>query len=416
MMPSQLTAEELATYAWQMDLPNFGEAARCALTCELRGGHFLPRAFTRCNCVWYKALVFLTILRMPNSPLNSKRSAANTPTTCFANVRHSSWTTYGLTAALSGIVLLSPLKLQADSKAHSNAEMLRSRDQLRANERASVNATFRMIPGGVFEMGESVDLAATELSTEKSSGPSATVTLSNTPLHSVELRSFYMAETEVSYGEWKVVRDWAKEHGYDFDNDGAGKADNHPVVKINWLDAVKWCNAKSERAGFRPCYYTMAPTGLGIVFRTGKQASKLEVNTECDGLRLPTEAEWEKAARGRLARKRFPTGNSLDSRDANFDNQTAGTKPVLSYLPNGSGLYTMVGNAWEWCWDWYVNGYLEDATQNPQGPARGSNRVVRGGGWYSPPHYCTVGYRYCYSPDDPSEMIGFRLVHGVQPK
>lgn len=353
---------------------------------------------------------------MPNPSLHSKRSAANGQTVCFPEIRNPSWATYGITAALFSTVLFSPSQLRADSKEHSKAELLRARDQIRANERASVAATFRMIQGGVFEMGEAVNLAESQLSTETSGSATQSVTLSNTPLHSVEVRPFYMAESEVSFGEWKVVRDWAKEHGYDFENEGMGKADNHPVVKINWLDAVKWCNAKSERAGFHPCYYTLASSGLGVVFRSGKQIAKLEVNPDYEGFRLPTEAEWEKAARGRLAYKKFPTGNSLTSRDANFDNQIGGTKPVLSYLPNGYGLYNMAGNAWEWCWDWYFNGYLEDSTQNPQGPATGSNRVVRGGGWRSPMSNCTVGYRYCYSPGDASEMIGFRLVHGVPPK
>ncbi|MEI7775512.1 MAG: SUMF1/EgtB/PvdO family nonheme iron enzyme, partial [Verrucomicrobiota bacterium] len=374
-------------------MAQFGPTAASPLISRL-----LPRAFTQRNWVWYKPLVFSTILRMPTPSLHSNRSAASCPTFCFADIRNSSWAAYGLTAALLGIAFLSPSPLLADSKEHSKAELLRTRDLIRANERASVAATFRMIQGGVFEMGEAVDLAESQLSTETSGGPSPRVTLSNTPLHSVEIRPFYMAESEVSFGEWKVVRDWAKEHGYDFDNEGIGKADNHPVVKINWLDAVKWCNAKSERAGFRPCYYTLANTGMGVVFRAGKQISKLEVNTDYEGFRLPTEAEWEKAARGRLARKKFPTGNSLSGRDANFDNQTGGTKPVLNYLPNGYGLYNMAGNAWEWCWDWYFNGYLEDATLNPHGPAKGSNRVVRGGGWQSPMGNCTVGYRYCYSP------------------
>ena len=263
-------------------------------------------------------------------------------------------------------------------------------------------------------MGDAVDLSQSELHSSTKGG--APVGLSNTPVHSVETNAFYIAQSEVSFGEWKVVRDWAKAQGYEFENEGAGKAENHPVVKINWLDAVKWCNAKSERAGLRPCYYTVGSNGMGLVLRSGSKRLKLEVNPELEGFRLPTEAEWERAARGGLVRNKYPMGSQLRSDEANFNNGGAGTKPVISYLPNAYGLYNMAGNVWEWCWDWYANNYLDYPTKNPAGPATGTNRVVRGGGWSSPADYCTVAYRYCYSPEDPSDMIGFRLVHGVTPK
>ena len=351
---------------------------------------------------------------MSNSPQNPAHNGSISLPYRLASGRIC-WKGLGLPPALFCLALLSPANLKADSKEHSTAEALRNRDLIRAAERSSTNATFRLIPQGVFEMGEAVDLSRGDTSAPSARAASP-VALSNTPVHSVEVNAFYISQSEVAFGEWKVVRDWAKEHGYDFENEGTGKADNHPVVKINWLDAVKWCNAKSERAGLRPCYYTVGSNGMGIVLRSGNKKLKLEVNPDFEGFRLPTEAEWEKAARGRLVRNKYPTGNHLRSDEANFNNEGAGTKPVISYLPNAYGLYNMSGNAWEWCWDWYANEYLEYPTKNPSGPTTGSNRVVRGGGWYSPPDYCTVAYRYCYSPNDPSDMIGFRLVHGLPPK
>jgi formylglycine-generating enzyme required for sulfatase activity len=349
---------------------------------------------------------------MPALPqITSHATVRGTPMAAVVQALPRKGFSHSLFAAILVTAGISQTPLRADSKEHSAAELRRTRDEIREKERAAANATFRLIPSGAFEMGEAPDISVSELSTETKQGPAAPVALSNTPLHSVEVSAFYMAQSEVSFGEWKTVRDWAKEHGYEFDHEGSGKADNHPVVKISWLDAIKWCNAKSERAGYRPYYYVVGSNGLGTVLRAGHKALKLDTNPDYEGFRLPTEAEWEKAARGILARKKYPMGNSLSGKDANFNNEIGGTKPVVSYLPNAYGLYNMAGNVWEWCWDWYANGYLDDTNHNPSGPATGSNRVVRGGGWYSEPHYCKVSYRYCYSPDDPSEMIGFRLAH-----
>ena len=114
----------------------------------------------------------------------------------------------------------------------------------------------------------------------------------------------------VTYGAWQTVYDWALNHGYGFNHAGAGKATNHPVQMVDWFDCVKWCNARSQLAGLKPAYY--ADAQLTHVFTNGEATPF--VNWSANGCRLPTEAEWEKAARGGLRGQRFPWGNIISEK------------------------------------------------------------------------------------------------------
>jgi formylglycine-generating enzyme required for sulfatase activity len=107
----------------------------------------------------------------------------------------------------------------------------------------------------------------------------------------------------VSYSQWQPVFSYATSQGYGFDNSGAGKAANHPVQTVNWYDVVKWCNARSQQAGLTPVYYTDAAF---MAIYTNGDVDAVYANWSADGYRLPTEAEWEKAARGGLSGQRFP--------------------------------------------------------------------------------------------------------------
>jgi formylglycine-generating enzyme required for sulfatase activity len=241
-----------------------------------------------------------------------------------------------------------------------------------------------------------------------------------TPVHTVYVSKFYMDKFEVTKGLWDDVYRWAVVHGYQFDHVGSGEGPNHPVHTVNWWDAVKWCNARSEKAGLTPVYYT--DSAHTIVYRTGpKNLVGEQVQWDANGYRLPTEAEWEKAARGGLEGHHFPwpskgprnadflhgsNSNYLGSGDI-YENQACKTTPVGhfngSQLPkgrdmaNGYGLYDMDGNQWEWCWDYQVNDWYAQpgATQpDTRGPATGKGRILRGGGWDDPPGQARCAWRF----------------------
>ncbi|MSU35213.1 MAG: formylglycine-generating enzyme family protein [Pedosphaera sp.] len=268
-----------------------------------------------------------------------------------------------------------------------------------------------LIPAGSFEMGDTFNEGNPD----------------ERPVHSVFISGFYMDKTEVTKALWDEVKGWSTGYGYGFDNPGEGKAANHPVHTVNWFDVVKWCNARSELAGKTPVYYT--DVGLTRVYRTGEVP--VFVNWGAKGYRLPTEAEWEKAARGGLSGQRFPWGNLISQGMANYygtgivsydvgsdgynpigkiGGTTPATSPVGSFAANGYGLYDMVGNVWEWCWDW-VGSYSLGSQTDSRGPDSGSSRVIRGGSWGRIAYSCRSAYRSDNrAPVGKSNGDGFRSV------
>jgi formylglycine-generating enzyme required for sulfatase activity len=248
------------------------------------------------------------------------------------------------------------------------------------------------------------------------------------PTNQVFVSAFQMDTNLVSVALWQQVYNYAMNtnQNYGFTaNAGVGTAANHPVHTVSWYDAVKWCNARSEMEGLQPCYYTDA--NRTSVYRSGVVVLATNfVNWTATGYRLPTEAEWERAARGGINGTRFPRGsNTISQADACYTTQIAkqtydlgpvktqtGTVPVGSFPPNGYGLYDMAGNIREWCWDWYAKTYYTtSSTNNPQGPASGgSSRVIRGGDWAvnAAPLRCAA--RDEYVPSVTNAYIGFRCV------
>jgi formylglycine-generating enzyme required for sulfatase activity len=243
-----------------------------------------------------------------------------------------------------------------------------------------------LIPAGSFQMGDSFGEGDSD----------------ELPVQTVSVSAFWMDTVEVTKGLWDEVATWAAANGYDIGPaDGEGKAADHPVWNVSWYEAVKWANARSEKDGLEPCY-----TVGGVVYRTGQRAP--DCNWSANGYRLPTEAEWEKAARGGAVGRRYPWGDDIDASRANYNQNNGGTTPVGSYPANGYGLYDMAGNVWEWCWDWY--GSDLPGGVDPRGPASGSGRVDRGGSWISFAYVCRVADRVDYGPDNVHYYLGFRLV------
>jgi formylglycine-generating enzyme required for sulfatase activity len=263
-----------------------------------------------------------------------------------------------------------------------------------------------LIPAGWFRMGDALDGESDAIPTN------------------IYVSAFVMDVNLVNYGLWTNVHAYAASHGYTFINAGVngGTGTNYPVETVDWFDCVKWSNARSQQAGLTPCYYTDA--GFTQVFTTGDSGTVYQ-NLAANGYRLPTEAEWEKAARGGGIGLRFPWGNLIHTIQAQYAysssfsydlgpaNSPTSPSPVGSFDVNGYGLYDMAGNVEEWCWDWYGTPYGQSSTINPTGAGSGTDRVYRGGVWSYVASDVRCANRDHYHPDFPGAAIGFRCVRGL---
>lgn len=284
---------------------------------------------------------------------------------------------------------------------------------------ATVTNGMVLIPAGSFQMGDAFDEG---FSNER-------------PVHTVTISAFYMDQYLVTKALWDHVRSFAATNGYSFDNPGSGKGASHPVHSINWFDCIKWANARSQRDGLRPVYYNEA--GFSTVYKTGSGIPYPDWSA--NGYRLPTEAEWEKAARGGVEGRRFSwsidnsishkranynadTSSKYDLNDSNgyhprfsYDNMTPYTSPVGLFAPNGYGLCDMIGNVWEWCWDFYDQSYYAVSPSfDPKGSGSSSHKIIRGGSWNTFGPFCRVTCRGYSTPNSLDNSPGFRLVRTAQ--
>jgi len=206
----------------------------------------------------------------------------------------------------------------------------------------------------------------------------------DSPAHKVHLSAFYLDKYQVTnaqYAEFCAATGNMLPEFWGLDRFRSGPGyPNHPVVGVSWFDALayaEWC-----------------------------------------GKRLPSEAEWEYAARGGLAGLIFPYGDDPDPARMNFSAaKLGGPVAVGSYPPNGFGLHDMAGNVVEWVADFYAEGYYKPAPAvSPKGPEKGRFRVLRGGGWHSGASCCRVHYRNALVPQWKDIAVGFRCARDVSPE
>jgi adhesin HecA-like repeat protein len=208
-------------------------------------------------------------------------------------------------------------------------------------------------------------------------------------VHAVTVKSFYMGKYEVTQEEWMEVTGI---------NPSNFRGDNLPVEMVSWNEAVEYCNKLSLKDGLTPAY---RGSGDDIV-----------CDFNVSGYRLPTEAEWEYAARGGnkdYISYEYSGGNRVYSVAWYYGTSYNSTHPVGTKQANSLGLYDMSGNVWEWCWDWYGS-YSSGSQTDPAGASSGTNRVLRGGSWGSSAASVRSAYRYYYTPSGRGSNLGFRLV------
>ncbi|MFN4081874.1 MAG: SUMF1/EgtB/PvdO family nonheme iron enzyme [Saprospiraceae bacterium] len=281
------------------------------------------------------------------------------------------------------------------------------------------------IRGGTFRMG----CTSEQRDCDGDDSPTFEATVSDFYLgrYEVTVREFkafvdatgYQTDAEKKGWSYVCTDSWEKKAGVNWKCDAKGNIRpasemNHPVLHVSWYDAVEYCNWLSERAGLRKVYTI--------------SGGKVVADWNANGYRLPTDAEWEYAARGGSQSKgyKYAGSNNLDevawywensgdkrlSGEWDFNKMIANNcrmHPVGEKKPNELGLYDMSGNVWEWCWDW-KGAYSSDAKTNPRGPEGGSRRVLRGGSWSNGAVNCRVSHRHNYYPDNSHSTFGFRVV------
>ncbi len=238
-------------------------------------------------------------------------------------------------------------------------------------------------------------------------------------VHEVSLSTFFLSATELTNREYVAYlnangnQTQGGASWYQLDGQYAGiekygsvfrvteGLEDHPVVNVTWYGAVSYCNWLSKKKGLKP-FYTIS-------------GSTVTADWTSVGYRLPTEAEWEFAARSGGVQEEWAGTSSEEELLAfsNFMGSSDGFRrlaPIASFQANKLGLADMSGNVAEWCWDWYDENYYKSSPEkSPQGPANGTARTVRGGSWNHAKSFCRTTQRYSSKPSTATALIGFRL-------
>ncbi len=279
------------------------------------------------------------------------------------------------------------------------------------------HATPRMAPitGGTFTMGDVMG--------DKENN-------AELPLHEVTLDNYELGAYAVTFAEYDA---FCEATGREKPGDEGWGRDDRPVINVDLYDAIEYCNWLSEIWGL-PQVYEIDKTKKDPNSKSTTDGKKWLVSIRSEtwqggGYRLPTEAEWEYAARavdGKAGGKvRFGNGKYVaDPMEINFDGSNkmpysvvgvdrGKTTPVGNFSPNSLGLFDMSGNVWEWCWDWYGD-YPSSPQTDPKGPNSGSGRVVRGGSWDLSPFVARCAFRDDLTPVSRSSSLGFRLARAAR--
>ncbi|MDR0300838.1 MAG: formylglycine-generating enzyme family protein [Treponema sp.] len=255
------------------------------------------------------------------------------------------------------------------------------------------------IPGGSFQMGNP----------DTSDGYS-----DERPVHTVTLTGFKMSKYQVTQEQWVAVMGSGSNPSYYTSSPAAGEVQSkRPVESVSWYDAIEFCNALSVKEGLSP-YYAIDKVNKDPNNTNYYDNLKwtITLNSSANGYRLPTEAQWEYAAKGGNGSPgsyTYAGSNTVGDVAWYEDNSDYKTHEVGKKAANGLGLYDMSGNVWEWCWDWYGD-YSSGAQTDPTGAVSGADRVIRGGSWIDSAEHVRSAYRDYGDPGSRGSNIGFRLV------
>lgn len=252
------------------------------------------------------------------------------------------------------------------------------------------NPSMIFVEGGTFMMGD-----------EFGDGNKDNGSNDERPVHAVTVNSFWIAQYEVTQKEWMAVMGT---------NPSIFVGDDLPVEMISWYDCVEYCNRRSVREGLTPCYVIGKNPDPDNTNQYDTLKWTVATDPAGDGYRLPTEEEWEFAARGGLKsnKTRYSGSNDINEVAEYFDNNNLSTKPVGSRKPNELNLFDMSGNLWEWCFDSYER-YPGNNDPDPNKHYSPNYRVLRGGAWNYEAEYCRVSNRTGHGCSLRSDHYGLRL-------